>query len=91
VSLSLRDELRVVLTPEQVLLVRIGRAITRRGLTRRCCRNCRPCAAANGAVPWGGRSDAGDGIGGIGEGYGHCDSHPVQSLHALCLVPGAVH
>lgn len=34
-SLSLRDELRVVLSPGQVLLVRAGREFTRRGLTRR--------------------------------------------------------
>ncbi|HEY0666470.1 MAG TPA: hypothetical protein VGD24_10420 [Gallionella sp.] len=34
-SLSLRDELRVVLAPDRVSLVRIGRGFTRRGLTRR--------------------------------------------------------
>ena len=34
-SLSLRDELRVVLCPRQVLLLRIGRNLTLRGLTRR--------------------------------------------------------
>ncbi|MFZ2161164.1 MAG: hypothetical protein WAW02_02995 [Sideroxyarcus sp.] len=54
-SLSLREELRVVLTPQQVLLVRIGRAFTRRGLTRRVLQKIAvPCVAADAGVPWSG-------------------------------------
>lgn len=53
-SLSLRDELRVVLSPEQLLLVRIGRSFTWRGLTRRVLdKRAIPCGAAEDeALPW---------------------------------------
>jgi hypothetical protein len=56
VSLSLRDELRVVLGPEQLLLVRIGRSFTPRGLTHRVLdKRTLPCAGApDGEAPWSG-------------------------------------
>lgn len=48
-SLSLRDELRVVLCPEQVLLVRIGRSFTYRGLKHRVLdKRSIPCAETSG-------------------------------------------
>lgn len=55
-SLSLRDELRVVLSPEQLLLVRIGRSFTWRGLTHRVLdKKSVPCVdAGDGALPWSG-------------------------------------
>jgi hypothetical protein len=53
VSLSLREELRVVLYPQQLLLLRIGREFTRRGLTPRVLeKRAVPCAVAA-DVPWG--------------------------------------
>jgi hypothetical protein len=54
VSLSLREELRIVLSPQQVLLVRIGREFTRRGLTRRVLeKRAVACAEASaGDAPW---------------------------------------
>jgi hypothetical protein len=49
-----RDELRVVLAPEQVVLVRLGWALTRRGLTRRVmAKAVVDCASAGGETPWG--------------------------------------
>ncbi len=55
-SLSLREELRVVLGPEQVQLVRIGRAFTPRGLAHRVLdKRTLPCAdAPEGGAQWGG-------------------------------------
>ena len=55
-SLSLRDELRVVLCPDRLLLVRIGRSFTYRGLRRRVLdKKSIPCADAyEGAEPWSG-------------------------------------
>lgn len=53
-SLSLCDELRVVLHPEHVVLARLKRELTRRGL-KRCVRAVHdmPCEApADGALPW---------------------------------------
>lgn len=45
-SLLFRDELRIVLTPDQVLLARIGRSVTWRGLRRRVLeKKAIPCAA----------------------------------------------
>jgi len=56
VSLSLRDELRVVLCPEQLLLVRIGRSVTYRGLKHRVLdKRSIPCVDASGGdSPWSG-------------------------------------
>ena len=53
-SHSLREELRVVLSLEQLLLVRIGREFTRRGLTRRVLeKRAVACADAGaGDFPW---------------------------------------
>lgn len=53
-SLSLREELRVVLYPQQVLLLRIAREFTRRGLSRRVLeQRAVTCAdAAVGDFPW---------------------------------------
>jgi hypothetical protein len=46
----LREELRVVLYPERVLMLRIGRELTRRGMVRRVIETRTvPCAAAEGA------------------------------------------
>lgn len=55
VSLLFRDELRVVLTPEQVLMVRIKRAMTYRGLRRKVLeKKAVLCAAyAAGGTQWG--------------------------------------
>ncbi|MBI5889593.1 MAG: hypothetical protein HZB47_02810 [Nitrosomonadales bacterium] len=48
-SLSLREELRVVLAPQQLLLVRIGRTLAWRGLTRRVLqKKAIPCGVADG-------------------------------------------
>lgn len=54
-SLLFRDELRVVLTPEQVLMVRIKRAMTYRGLRRKVLeKKAVLCAAyAAGGTQWG--------------------------------------
>lgn len=53
-SLSLREELRVVLSPDQVLLVRVGRQFTRRGLIRRVLdKKAVSCAGSSGSeAPW---------------------------------------
>lgn len=53
-SLSLRDELRVVLLPDQVLLVRIGRKLTLRGWQYRVLeKKSVPCAGGDGGDdPW---------------------------------------
>lgn len=53
-SLLWRDELRVVLAPERVVLVRLGWAFTRRGLTRRVmAKTAVDCAhAAGGETSW---------------------------------------
>lgn len=53
-SLSLRDELRVVLGPEQLSLVRIGRSFTWRGLAQRVLdKRALPCGVAEDeALPW---------------------------------------
>lgn len=53
-SLLLRDELRVVLSPDQVLLVRVGREFTHRGLIRRVLdKKPVPCTGAgDGEAPW---------------------------------------
>lgn len=55
--LSLSDELRIVLTPNQVLLTRIGRAIGWRGLTRRVLEKeaiaCAPDEIQGSATQWG--------------------------------------
>jgi len=54
VSLSLRDELRVVLSPDQVLLVRVGRQFTHRGVMLRVLdKKAVPCAGAlGGEASW---------------------------------------
>ncbi len=53
-SLLLRNELRVVLSPEQLVLVSIVREFTRRGLVRRvAAKEIIPCdPAASGEAPW---------------------------------------
>lgn len=50
----LRDELRVVLSPDQLVLVRIAREFTRRGLVRRVlAKELIPCASVvGGEAPW---------------------------------------
>lgn len=52
----LRDELRVVLSPDQLVLIRIAREFTRRGLVRRViAKELVPCASvAGGEAPWDG-------------------------------------
>lgn len=54
-SLLLPDELRVVLAPDQLVLVRLAREFTRRGLVRRVLeRTVVPCESTSGETPWAG-------------------------------------